>query len=178
MIHVYKANGTTIAQLPEGSDTSWYESQGYSVVTGAKELADITQWRYEDGELKPINEAERLGRAKEEKLQQLRESVNAFVERKPDGAVRYDTALKLNLANAAISGLAAGSGIPQKVQAVQQWIAAVQEAYFERRGAIEQAESLSDLEQVEVSYEWFEARYGVNGSEHPDPDVYTAYLVN
>ena len=177
MIHVVDKAGRIIAQLTEGSDTAWYESQGYSVVTGAEELSEISQWRYEEGELKPISEAERLARAKAEKLAELKQSVNTFVERKPDGAVRYDTALKLNLVNAAISGLAGGSGIPEKVQVVQQWIAAVQQAYFERKGAIEQAASLGELEQVDVSYNWFEARYGAHGSEHPDPDVYTAELL-
>ena len=177
MIHVVDKAGRIIAQLTEGSETAWYESRGYSIITGAEELAEISEWRYEEGELKPISDAERLARAKAEKLAELKQSVNAFVERKPDGSVRYDTALKLNLVNAAIAGLAAGSGIPEKVQAVQQWIAAVQGAYFERKGAIEQAGSLAELEQVDVSYEWFEARYGAGGSQHPDPDVYASDLV-
>lgn len=179
MLHVIEAaTGRIVEVCAEGSDTSRFDSSDYLVVSDPAAHDSATE-RY-DAQAKgfvSIAEAERLAKAQHAKQGGLLATVNHFIATKPDGTARYDTNLKLNVMTAGINAVLAGNPKPDPVAAVEKWIAAVQSAYFERKGALEAATTLAELEAVDISYQWFEERYGVSGSEDPDPDVYTKDLL-
>ena len=111
------------------------------------------------------------------RLGQLLANINAFIERKPDGKVRYDTNLKLNLIKASMDSLAAGQGKPALVTAVEAWIGAVQIKYFTLKAAINAASDVVALESVDIGLATLEAEYGVSGAVLADPDVSTEQLL-
>ncbi|MCB2188810.1 MAG: hypothetical protein KQJ78_20515 [Deltaproteobacteria bacterium] len=106
----------------------------------------------------------------------LKRTVDRFAAWKPDGVIRYDEALAGNIQDAATMALAAGQAIPSVVLAAWAWKRALITAYFERKTALAAAATPEELAAVDVSYGWFEERYGVAGSLAPDPDVSTADL--
>ena len=136
--------------------------------------------------------AELLAQAQVQARGLLIDTVNRFIERKPDGTYRYDTNLKLNLLNwsAKIAAIqAAGAGATQEQQAwaaaagpmiaqVEAWMEAVMGVYLaDRKPAIDQAADVAGVSAVEISYDWFEARFGIAGTVLPDPDLYTADIL-
>ncbi len=136
---------------------------------------------YVDGAFVAIPEptaAEMLVAAKYKAQGNLLVNVNRFIEAKPTGETRYDQNLKLNLMQAAMDAMAAGQAVPAPVTQVRTWISTVQSAYFERKQAIAAAVDQSALDAVDISYGWFEALYGVEGTLQPDPDVYTSAIVS
>ncbi|MCB2186476.1 MAG: hypothetical protein KQJ78_08670 [Deltaproteobacteria bacterium] len=108
----------------------------------------------------------------------LKSAVDRFVAHKPDGAVRYDAALAGNLRDAALAALEAGQEPPAPVLATRAWKQSLIAAYFERKAALAAAATPQELAAVEVSHAWFEERFGVAGSVHPDPDVSTTDLMS
>lgn len=137
-------------------------------------------------------EAELLSVAKSGALDQLLANINRFIEFKPDGKTRYDTNLKLNMLDwrDEIRGIEAAESATAEQQAwaasakvliesVRNWIIAVQAAYLsDRKAAIAAATNQDELDAVSIGYDWFEERYGVEGSVLADPDVYTSNIVN
>jgi hypothetical protein len=98
-------------------------------------------------------------------------SCNRFIETLPSGLPRYDINLKLNM-------FAYDSNLNREpVRSVFRWIRAVQGAYYGQKALLKAAQDLEALGAVDVSYEWFESRYGVEGSELKDPDISTADLM-
>jgi hypothetical protein len=95
-----------------------------------------------------------------EKIGKLLKNVKKFIEFKPNGYIRYDSDLKLNLLNAARI-----DPMPQMVQDFQTWINTVQGEFLARKEQIKAGQN------PEISYGSFEQAYGVNGSVLPDPDV-------
>ena len=126
-----------------------------------------------------VIEAERRPALADLKIQmqgRLLENVNKFIEKKPDGLSRYDTNLKFNLMQAQFAAVAAGQAIPAPVQAVQSWTSAVQAHYFSLKSAIVAAADYAALDAVDISREGFEALFGLEGAQSPDPDIYTSDL--
>ena len=136
-------------------------------------------------------EAEALAAAKQTKQGYLLGVVNLFIAQKPDGKTRYDNNLKMNLidwrgdirdinadASATAGQIAWAAAALPLIESVKAWITAVQTAYLtDRKAAVAAAVDLEALEAVDVSYEWFEARYGLAGSVLADPDIYTSDIV-
>ncbi len=175
---IEKATGRIIEVCAQGSDTSRFAGEDYLVIADANAHDPATE-RYdaEAGGFVPRSQAELLAEAKFARQGELLATVDHFVATKPDGRRRYDTNLKFNLMQSSLKAALQGQSPPQQVSEVEAWIAAVQSAYFERQAAIEAAADLAALEAVEISYQWFEQRYGTAGSVHPDPDVYTKNLL-
>jgi hypothetical protein len=172
-----RATGRIVEVCAEGSDTSRFPDTDYLVVSDPAAHDPGTDcWDPSAGKWVGIPDAELLAEAKGRKQGELLVTVNNFIAVKPDGTTRYDTNLKLNVMTAGIQAALAGQPKPSSVEAVEKWIAAVQSAYFERKAALGAATTLDELEAVDVSYDWFEARYGLAGSVLADPDVYTKDL--
>ena len=149
-------------------------ADGYVLVEDTEEYSRGTHM-YIDGAFVEIPAADLLAAAKEAAQGELLATVNRFIEAKPDGKARYDTNLKLNLLQAAMAAMAQGQSSPAPVVSVETWFAAVQQVYlYDRKQALADAADLTALEAVDISYEWFEARYGLTGTVLADPDVYTS----
>ncbi len=177
---------TLHSSIPEGSvdiTDAEYEAVMAAQAQGAEILAG--------GDGKPVAiypEEPTLERAREIKHAELLANVNKFIAQKPDGKTRYDTNLKLNLLDwrdeirdinadpsATAEQLAWAAAAQPLIDSVKAWIAAVQEAYlYDRKAALYGAADAAALEAVDVSYEWFEERYGLTGTVLADPDVYTS----
>jgi len=175
---VERVTGRIVEVCAEGSDTSRFPDTDYLVVTDPQVHDPASErWDAEAGEWVPIPDAELLAEAQHAKQGVLLATVNNFIATKPDGTTRYDTNLKLNVMTAGIQAALAGQPKPSPVTAVEDWIAAVQAAYFDRKAALAAATTLAELEAVDISYQWFEKRYGTGGNVLADPDVYTKDLV-
>lgn len=110
----------------------------------------------------------------------LGQKVKEFVSYKPAGqaapgtaVTRYDDDLKLELL---------ARGLDDAItQGFLAWKTAVQTAYFTWKQQIDAAADLAALEALldagMLDYDWWEQRYGVAGSVHADPDIYTSQLV-
>ena len=178
-VHVIdKATGRIIEVGAEGSDTGRFDGEDYLVIND-QAAHDPASERYdaEAGGFAPRSQTELLAEAKFAKQGELLATVNEFIAVKPDGRHRYDDNLKHNLEWATLKALMQGTSPPPQVNEVDAWMSAVQSAYFERQAAIEAAATLEELEAVDISYQWFEHRYGTAGSVHPDPDIYTKDLM-
>ena len=176
MLYAHK-NGEISGAVPDGND-AWAANKkaaGFTVIEDEREL-DFTDYKVVDGEIVSKTEADKLPALKLQKQAQLLDSVNWFIQQKPDGTSRYDTNLKLNLMQAAMNAMAAGQAAPQPVVSVQTWFTAVQTEYFTIKATISAAQTIASLESIAISYQHFEARYGVSGTVLSDPDVYTADL--
>lgn len=182
--HAYNADGEIIEQGGNIYDESLK-------IVDAAEIIDPNSWHYVQGILtaKPVpTAAEVLARARETALGELLISVNRFIAQKPDGKTRYDTNLKLNLldwrdeirdinadTSATTEQLAWAAAAGPLIASVKAWIKAVQDAYlYDRKAAISAAANLAALEAVDISYGWFEERYGLAGTVLADPDIYTS----
>ncbi len=177
--HVIKKNtGRIIEVCVQGSDTSRFDPSDYLVISDPAVHDPATEcYDAQAGAFVPRSQAELLAEAKFVKQGELLATVNNFIAVKPDGTARYDTNLKLNLLQSSLKAALQGKSPPPQVNEVDAWMSAVQTAYFERKAALEAAADLAALKAVDISYQWFEARYGVSGSVHPDPDVYTKNLL-
>ena len=191
--YVDEANGNQVVGRFEAPVPAKIDA-GYTEVEAALSLPP-DEVIYDGGAIVPKSgptPAELLARAQTEARGLLIDTVNRFIERKPDGTYRYDTNLKLNLLNwmAKINAIeAAGAGATPEQQAwaaaagpmiaaVETWMEAVMGVYLsDRKPAIDGAADVDGLAAVEISYDWFEARYGVAGSVLPDPDLYTADIM-
>ncbi|MCF8098509.1 MAG: hypothetical protein K9K65_11760 [Desulfarculaceae bacterium] len=174
MLHVYdETTGAHVESANEGSDMSRW-GEGFLVLTA--DLDDPASWQLVDGDLVPLSEAEALASAKLLRQGELLRVINNFIEAKPNGQVRYDTNLKLNLMQASMAAMAAGQAIPAVVTSAKSWISAVQGRYFVLKADIAAVDSLASLGAIDLSYEALEAAFGVAGTVLADPDVTTADL--
>jgi len=180
MLHVIeRATGHIVEVCAEGSDTSRFDGEDYLIISDA-ESHDPAGERYDvqAGAFTPISQAELLAQAKLARQKELLATVNNFISLKPDGTARYDTGLKLNLLQVSLKAARQGGDPPQAVLQVEAWISAVQAAYFQLKDALAAASDAAALAAVEISYDWFEQRYGINGSVLADPDVYASDLIS
>ncbi len=174
MLHVYnETTGAHVESAAEGSDLSRW-GEGYRVISA--DLADPRAMKLVNGELVPLSDAEALAAAKMVRQGELLRAINSIIETKPDGQVRYDTNLKLNLMQASLAALAAGQAAPAAIDSAREWISAVQAHYFTLKAEIAAAATLAELEAIDLTYATLEAAYGVAGSVLADPDVTTADL--
>ncbi|RJX20441.1 MAG: hypothetical protein C4570_03780, partial [Ammonifex sp.] len=118
-----------------------------------------------------------LALAKEQKQAALLDTVQRFIQYKPDGRIRYDGDLKMNLINAALVATMQQQAPPAAYVSVSQWIAAVQAEYFTLKAAVAAAADEAALAAVDISSERLEGLYGVEGTSLPDPDKSTADLI-
>jgi hypothetical protein len=81
--------------------------------------------------------------------------------------------LKLNILNAVINAVAAGGKKPAKCVAVETWIYTVQQEFFTLKAAIAAAKDVKVLAAIDVSYAYFEKKYGREGTTTVDPAVST-----
>ena len=56
------------------------------------------------------------------------------------------------------------------------WALTVQQVYLQIKNEINIITSVEDLNNIDISYEWFEERYGINGTILADPDLRTEKL--
>lgn len=153
--------GLALGDLPPDG---WPSDQPPAAKLGVRPHWDGAKWAFDLTALRAAKQGELLV------------SVNRFIERKPNGLIRYDTNLKLNLLQASVNAAHATKAKPAPVVSIEGWIAAVQREYFALKSLIESADEAT-LDSMDVGYDWFEAKYGEAGSALPDPDVSSADLV-
>lgn len=106
------------------------------------------------------------------KIEALYRNIKQFLEFQPNGFIRYDADLKLNILGAMLQAQAAGQPIPALCAAFQTWVTAVQMEFLTLKAQIDGG----NLD-VDVSYDMFEGKYGREGLVLPDPHVTTAALL-
>ena len=106
-------------------------------------------------------------------LTNLYSNVKQFISYQENGWPRYDNDLKLNVMNASMTAIAAGGDKPANCVLVETWIYTVQGAFFVLKAALIAAETLAALREVDVTYNWFEERYGRAGTIAADPGIST-----
>jgi len=119
-----------------------------------------------------------LDQQKAIKTKALYVNVKQFINTLPGGMPRYDADMKDNLNYAMISALKNGSDVPAAVQSAENWILTVQNAFLAMEASIAGAQTVDDLNAIDVSLDTFEAKYGRSGTVAPDPGVTTADLYN
>lgn len=117
--------------------------------------------------------AANLEEARLQKLSDLYTNVKQFIGTQPNGFIRYDNDLKMNIMNAIIIALAAGEPEPEACTAVKNWIFTVQSEFFALKAAINDAVDLAELRAVDVSVDTLEDKYGREGTELVDPAIST-----
>jgi len=103
-------------------------------------------------------------------LAPLYSNIKRFIEHQPNGAIRYDTDLKLNIMLAMQNAIAAGNPMPEICTTFKAWITAVQGEFFTLKAQIEAGQS------PDISYDMLEGKYGEDGTVLPDPHVTTTTL--
>lgn len=115
-----------------------------------------------------------LDEAKSKAAHLLAQAVNLFIASKPDGRDRYNSALQANLLAAGMRCLREGVPVLTEITAVESWVEAVKAEYFHRKAQIKAAATIDEVKTLlaaltdEAS---LEAKFGVDGTAHPDPDV-------
>ena len=117
--------------------------------------------------------ASNLATAQAKKLTELYTNIKSFIGTQPNGFIRYDNDLKMNVMNAAMTAVASGQPEPEACTAVKTWIFTVQSEFFALKAAIAGAETLADLRDVDVSVGTLESKYGREGTVAADPAVST-----
>jgi hypothetical protein len=100
-------------------------------------------------------------------------NVKQFINYQPNGYIRYDADLKMNIMNASMTAISAGGEKPANCTLVETWIYAVQTEFFALKTAISEATSLTVLNAVDVSLNYFEGKYGREGITLVDPGIST-----
>jgi hypothetical protein len=118
-----------------------------------------------------------LEKAKLKKLAELYANVKQFISCQPNGWPRYDNDLKLNTMNAIMGALAQGEPEPANCTLVKDWINTVQTEFFELKANINSAADIAALNEIDVSYDYLEGKYGRQGGTYPDPGISTDDLI-
>ena len=113
---------------------------------------------------------------KSDKKLELRDNFNRFFETKPDGNIRYDMKLNVNTLLALVLNLMQSKSPSSKILNTINWALTVQQVYLQIKNEINIITSVEDLNNIDISYEWFEERYGINGTILADPDLRTEKL--
>jgi hypothetical protein len=154
---------------------------GYSEVTETYTINDYTREELCNTFLTEINT----------KMTDLYTQVKSFINTQPNGFPRYDTDLKLNVMNATMTAVALGGEKPANCTLVETWIYAVQTEFFTLKsslnallvtiqGVLEDSEIEFDaltvkdsLNNINVSNNYFESKYGREGTTLVDPAIST-----
>ena len=115
----------------------------------------------------------RIAEAQAAKMTELYKNIKQFIGTQPNGFIRYDNDLKMNVMNAAMTAIAAGQPEPEACTAVKTWIFTVQSEFFVLKAEIAGAENLADLRDIDVSVGTLESKYGREGTVAADPAVST-----
>jgi hypothetical protein len=107
------------------------------------------------------------------KLSDLYANVKRFISYRSNGWPRYDSDLKLNVMNASMTAIAAGNPKPDNCQAVETWIYTVQTDFFALKTSISGATTLEALRAIDVTTDYFEGKYGREGTTLNDPGIST-----
>lgn len=108
-----------------------------------------------------------------QKMFELYSNIKKFIEFKPNGFIRYDSDLKLNITYARFISVENTGIVPQACGDFELWINSIQHLFLQLKSDIEQG----NLD-IDVSYEMFESKYGVSGTIIPDPQISTSRLVS
>ena len=138
---------------------------------GNRHYNDVQEWIAEGNTPTPIPQPtpEQLALAK---LQELYANVKRFIETLPNGWIRYDNDLKMNIMAYGMNALAQGHPLPQLCVTFNTWKAAVEQEFLALKAVIESGDLTPD-----VSVAMFESKYGREGSVLVDPSISTADLV-
>ena len=107
------------------------------------------------------------------KMSDLYTNVKQFISYQSNGWPRYDNDLKLNVMNASMTAIAAGGSKPANCTLVETWIYTVQTEFFALKAAITASLNLDDLNNVNATYDYFETKYGREGTTLADPGIST-----
>jgi len=110
--------------------------------------------------------------AKESLISELYKNVKQFIEFQPSGYIRYDSDLKLNILNASTLAGFQSQSEPEACSLFRTWITAVQTEFFALKTAI-----LGGALETDISYDYFESKYGRDGDTIADPGISTDDLV-
>jgi len=119
----------------------------------------------------------RLESERAEKLTSLYTNVKHFIETQPNGFIRYDSDLKMNIMRAIIIAMSQGQSKPENCTLVENWIDIVQSEFFNIKEAISQAGTLQAIRDIDVTYGVFESKYGREGTVLQDPGISTDDLI-
>jgi hypothetical protein len=128
---------------------------------------DYDQWTFDIDKKVVIATYSIVNRPASEMLLELYGNVKRFIETQPDGWIRYDPDLKMNILLSLIQG--------QKTElcaSALSWIEAVQMEFFRLKNLLKSG----IVEDVNVSYEHFELLFGAEGFYLPDPAISTTML--
>lgn len=145
---------------------------------GNRQYKEVRTW-IEAGGVVESPPAPDLDEVKARAVLALGRCVNVFITAKGDGFPRYDQALKDNLIMAGLQCAMAGKAPPSLIGDVNAWVASVQADYFACKQQIKAAvdsKEVQALYEALVDYNRLEGLFGVAGTQHPDPDVYTEQL--
>jgi len=105
-------------------------------------------------------------------ISELYKNIKQFIELQPNGYIRYDNDLKLNILNAStLAGFQAQSE-PEACSLFRTWITTVQTEFFALKTAI-----LGGSLETDISYDYLESKYGRDGDTLADPGISTDDLV-
>ena len=107
------------------------------------------------------------------KLSDLYTNVKQFISYQSNGWPRYDNDLKMNIMNASMTAVAAGNPKPENCTLVETWIYTVQQEFFALKTSISEAATLETLNAIDVTTDYFEGKYGREGTTLVDPGIST-----
>lgn len=189
--HVAGINGPDLSQWPE-ADWRRFARPDLHNRQGPGTLAE--RFRVEAGmlvgplpivTLKADQDAKALpdddpASAKRWAVEALTKAYLAFRARKPDGSARYNADMQLLILKIGSRALVAGKPMPTPVAKVELWFDALAVAFVAAQAQVVTASTVAEVKGVLDALGWpkgLEARFGVGGSEHPDPDVTVAQLI-
>lgn len=101
----------------------------------------------------------------------LYRNVKQFIEQRPDGLIRYDSDLKMNIIASALNAAEQGQPKPDLCILFESWINAVQIEFFRLLELLRNGQVEND-----ISVQHFENLFGVYGTYLADPEISTAQL--
>lgn len=97
----------------------------------------------------------------------LTANLENFVRYLPSGMPRYSTLFNFS----ALMGVVQAGSLGTSMARLSTWYAAIQTAYVTQQSAIMVCTTVEEISEIDVSVAWFEARYGVEGTVSPDPNI-------
>lgn len=123
------------------------------------------------------------------KIKNLLINTKIFIETVPNGFPRYDVDLKLNIIyyKQKFEKMLSDNldeqiilRIQNKlllIHLVEEWINRIQFEFFSKKELILSAKTVSELNDIDISVQWFEIRYGTNGTILQDINLKTEDLI-